>query len=146
MSRCEDYSAEVRVYSCCCVRRGRLTSGDSTVGRSSASEVYRSHSLHFLGAPVSGSQAGAVNGALTVMCGGDAAPFETMKPVAMAYAKAVTLVGTCGAGPLDKMVNQHGIGRLGPGSSQAIPFGLRAGPDRDGRTGAQREGWKAGGY
>jgi 3-hydroxyisobutyrate dehydrogenase-like beta-hydroxyacid dehydrogenase len=58
--------------------------------------------LHFVDAPVSGGQAGAVNGVLTVMCGGDAAPFAVMQPVAMAFAKAVTLLGDSGAGQLPR--------------------------------------------
>ena len=85
--------------------------------------------LQFVDAPVSGGQAGAVNGALTVMCGGDAAPFERMQPVAMAFAKAVTLVGGSGAGQLAKMVNQVCIAGLVQGLAEAIAFGQRAGLD-----------------
>jgi 3-hydroxyisobutyrate dehydrogenase len=85
--------------------------------------------LHFIDAPVSGGQAGAVNGALTVMCGGDAAPFEAMKPVALNFAKAVTLVGASGAGQLAKMVNQVAIAGLVQGLAEAIAFGQRAGLD-----------------
>jgi 3-hydroxyisobutyrate dehydrogenase len=85
--------------------------------------------LHFVDAPVSGGQAGAVNGLLTVMCGGDAAPFEAMKPVAMAFAKAVTRVGESGAGQLAKMVNQIAIAGLVQGLSESIAFGQQAGLD-----------------
>jgi 3-hydroxyisobutyrate dehydrogenase len=85
--------------------------------------------LHFIDAPVSGGQAGAVNGALTVMCGGDAAPFEAVKPVAMNFAKAVTRVGDSGAGQLAKMVNQVAIAGLVQGLAEAIAFGQRAGLD-----------------
>jgi 3-hydroxyisobutyrate dehydrogenase len=85
--------------------------------------------LHFVDAPVSGGQAGAVNGALTVMCGGDAAPFDAMKPVAMNFAKAVTHVGDSGAGQLAKMVNQVCIAGLVQGLAEAIAFGQRAGLD-----------------
>jgi 3-hydroxyisobutyrate dehydrogenase len=85
--------------------------------------------LHFVDAPVSGGQAGAVNGALTVMCGGDAAPFDAMKPIALAFAKAVTLVGSSGAGQLAKMVNQIAIAGLVQGLSEAIAFGQQAGLD-----------------
>ena len=85
--------------------------------------------LHFVDAPVSGGQAGAVNGALTVMCGGDAAAFEAMKPVAMNYAKAVTRIGDSGAGQLAKMVNQVCIAGLVQGLAEAIAFGQRAGLD-----------------
>ncbi|MBU6259065.1 MAG: NAD(P)-dependent oxidoreductase [Burkholderiales bacterium] len=89
----------------------------------------RAAGLQFVDAPVSGGQAGAVNGALTVMCGGDAAPFEAMKPVALNYARAVTRVGDSGAGQLAKMVNQVAIAGLVQGLAEAIAFGLRAGLD-----------------
>jgi 3-hydroxyisobutyrate dehydrogenase len=89
----------------------------------------RERSLAFVDAPVSGGQAGAVNGLLTVMCGGDAAPFDAMKPVAMAYARAVTRVGEAGAGQLAKMVNQVAIAGLVQGLSEAIAFGRKAGLD-----------------
>jgi 3-hydroxyisobutyrate dehydrogenase-like beta-hydroxyacid dehydrogenase len=85
--------------------------------------------LHFVDAPVSGGQAGAENGLLTVMCGGDAAPFDAMKPVAMAFSRAVTLVGESGAGQLAKMVNQVCIAGLVQGLSEAVAFGQKAGLD-----------------
>ena len=85
--------------------------------------------LQFVDAPVSGGQAGAVNGALTVMCGGDAAPFDAMRPVAMAFAKAVTRVGDSGAGQLAKMVNQVCIAGLVQALSEGIAFGQKAGLD-----------------
>lgn len=88
-----------------------------------------SSKLQFVDAPVSGGEAGAVNGALTVMCGGDAAPFDAIRPVAMAFAKAVTLVGGSGAGQLAKMVNQISIAGLVQGLSEAIAFGQKAGLD-----------------
>lgn len=83
----------------------------------------------FIDAPVSGGQAGAVNGVLTVMCGGDAAAFESMKPVAMAFSRAITLLGESGAGQLAKMVNQICIAGLVQGLSEAIAFGQNAGLD-----------------
>ena len=89
----------------------------------------RSRRLHFIDAPVSGGNLGAINGALTVMCGGDAAAFDTMKPVAMAFSKAVTLLGPHGAGQLAKMVNQIAIAGLVQGLSEAIAFGEKAGLD-----------------
>ena len=89
----------------------------------------RALGLHFIDAPVSGGQAGAVNGALTVMCGGDAAPFEIMRPVAMCFAKAVTLLGASGSGQLAKMVNQICIAGLVQGLAEALAFGQRAGLD-----------------
>ena len=89
----------------------------------------RALGLHFVDAPVSGGQAGAVNGALTVMCGGDAAPFETVRPVTMCFAKAVTLLGASGSGQLAKMVNQICIAGLVQGLAEALAFGQRAGLD-----------------
>jgi 3-hydroxyisobutyrate dehydrogenase len=91
--------------------------------------VARSRGLHFIDAPVSGGQAGAVNGALTVMCGGDEAPFAAMLPLAMAFARAVTRVGAPGAGQLAKMVNQTCIAGLVQGLAEAIAFGEKAGLD-----------------
>ena len=85
--------------------------------------------LQFVDAPVSGGQAGAVNGALTVMCGGDAAAFDAMRPVAMAFSKAVTRVGESGAGQLAKMVNQVCIAGLVQALSEGIAFGQKAGLD-----------------
>ena len=83
--------------------------------------------LAFVDAPVSGGQAGAVNGALTVMCGGDAPAFEAMRPLAMAFARAVTLLGPSGAGQLAKMVNQTAIAGMVQALAEAIAFGTRAG-------------------
>jgi len=85
--------------------------------------------LQFVDAPVSGGQAGAQNGMLTVMCGGYAAAFEAAKPVAMAFSRAFTLLGENGAGQLAKMVNQICIAGLVQGLSEAIAFGQRAGLD-----------------
>jgi len=85
--------------------------------------------LQFVDAPVSGGQAGAVNGLLTVMCGGDAEPFAAMQPVALAFARAVTLVGAPGAGQLAKMVNQICIAGLVQALSEGIAFGQQAGLD-----------------
>ena len=104
------------------------TTASAAVARELHAEAAR-HGLHFVDAPVSGGQAGAVNGALTVMCGGDAAPFEAMRPLALAYAKAVTLVGASGAGQLAKMVNQIAIAGMVQGLSEAIAFGQKAGLD-----------------
>lgn len=87
--------------------------------------------LQFVDAPVSGGQAGAQNGQLTVMCGGDAAAFATVQPVAMAFAKACTLLGASGAGQLAKMVNQICLAGLLQGLSEAIAFGGKAGLDME---------------
>jgi 3-hydroxyisobutyrate dehydrogenase len=89
----------------------------------------KTRGLHFVDAPVSGGQAGAVNGALTVMCGGDLPAFDRMKPVALNFAKAVTRIGDSGAGQLAKMVNQVAIAGLVQGLAEAIAFGQRAGLD-----------------
>lgn len=93
------------------------------------SAVARAKGLQFIDAPVSGGQAGAQNGLLTVMCGGDANAFETVKPVAMAFSRAFTLLGESGAGQLAKMVNQICIAGLVQGLSEAIAFGQKAGLD-----------------
>jgi len=85
--------------------------------------------LHFIDAPVSGGQAGAVNGMLTVMCGGDAPAFARAQPVAIAYARAVTLIGPSGSGQLAKMVNQLTIAGMVQGLAEGINFGLAAGLD-----------------
>ncbi|HNU11700.1 MAG TPA: NAD(P)-dependent oxidoreductase [Rubrivivax sp.] len=85
--------------------------------------------LAFVDAPVSGGQAGAENGVLTVMCGGDEAAFDAIRPVAMAYSRAVTRIGGSGAGQLAKMVNQTCIAGMVQGLSEAIAFGERAGLD-----------------
>ena len=85
--------------------------------------------LAFIDAPVSGGQAGAVNGQLTVMCGGGEAAFKAIQPVAMAYARACTLLGESGAGQLAKMVNQICIAGVVQGLAEAIAFGMNAGLD-----------------
>lgn len=82
--------------------------------------------LYFVDAPVSGGQVGAQNGTLTVMCGGDASAFEAIRPVAMAFSRAVTHMGESGAGQLTKMVNQICIAGLLQGLSEAIAFGKKA--------------------
>jgi 3-hydroxyisobutyrate dehydrogenase len=97
-----------------------------------ARELYRAAKdigLHFIDAPVSGGQAGAQNGVLTVMCGGDQAAFDQAQPVAMAFSKAFTRLGESGAGQLAKMVNQICIAGLVQGLSEAIAFGQCAGLD-----------------
>lgn len=93
------------------------------------SAVAQTRGLQFIDAPVSGGQAGAQNGMLTVMCGGDAAAFEAVKPVAMAFSRAFTLLGESGSGQLAKMVNQICIAGLVQGLSEAVAFGQRAGLD-----------------
>ena len=114
------------------MRPGAILVDHTTASAEVAREMHtaaRSRGLHFVDAPVSGGQAGAVNGQLTVMCGGDAEPFEAMKPVALAFSRAVTRVGESGAGQLAKMVNQICIAGLVQGLAEAIAFGGRAGLD-----------------
>jgi 3-hydroxyisobutyrate dehydrogenase-like beta-hydroxyacid dehydrogenase len=104
----------------------------TTASAEVARELYgaaRTLGLQFIDAPVSGGQAGAVNGLLTVMCGGDAEPFAAMQPVALAFSRAVTLVGAPGAGQLAKMVNQICIAGLVQALSEGIAFGQKAGLD-----------------
>lgn len=87
--------------------------------------------IGFIDAPVSGGQAGAENGVLTVMCGGDAEVFARAEPVMRAYGKIVTLIGGAGAGQQAKMVNQICIAGLVQGLSEALNFGNTAGLDMD---------------
>ena len=93
------------------------------------SEACAGRGVQFLDAPVSGGQAGAVNGQLTVMVGGDPAVFERAKPVIDSYAKACVLIGPVGAGQLAKMMNQICIAGLVQGLSEAVNFGVKAGLD-----------------
>jgi 3-hydroxyisobutyrate dehydrogenase len=85
--------------------------------------------LGFIDAPVSGGQAGAENGMLTVMCGGEEATFAKAKPVIESFAKMVGLMGQAGAGQLTKMVNQICIAGLVQGLAEGIHFAKRAGLD-----------------
>jgi 3-hydroxyisobutyrate dehydrogenase len=89
----------------------------------------RDQGLHFIDAPVSGGQAGAENGQLAVMCGGEAEAFERALPLIETYAKLAKLIGPAGSGQLTKMVNQIAIAGLVQGLSEAIAFAERAGLD-----------------
>jgi 3-hydroxyisobutyrate dehydrogenase len=114
------------------MKAGAIFADHTTASASIARELSsaaRALGLQFIDAPVSGGNLGAVNGALTVMCGGDAAAFAVMQPVAMAFAKAVTLLGDSGAGQLAKMVNQIAIAGLVQGLAEAVAFGEKAGLD-----------------
>ncbi|KAB1450930.1 NAD(P)-dependent oxidoreductase [Bordetella bronchiseptica] len=114
------------------MQAGAVFVDHTTASADVARELYaaaRELKLQFIDAPVSGGQAGAVNGALTIMCGGDSATFEDIKPVAHAFGRAVTLVGPPGAGQLAKMVNQVCIAGVVQGLSEAIAFGQTAGLD-----------------
>ena len=91
--------------------------------------IARERGIGFLDAPLSGGQAGAENGALTVMVGGDAAVFARAKPLLDVYGRAVTLMGPAGAGQLTKMANQICIAGLLQGLSEGLNFAERAGLD-----------------
>ena len=106
------------------------TTASAAVARELA-EAAHAAGLGFLDAPVSGGQAGAENGALTVMVGGEAAHFEAAEPLMKAYGAKVTLMGPSGAGQLTKMVNQICIAGLVQGLSEALNFGQNAGLDMD---------------
>lgn len=104
------------------------TTASAEVARELAAAA-ASKGFGFLDAPVSGGQAGAQNGQLTVMVGGDTATFERAKPVISHYAKMVNLIGPSGAGQLTKMMNQICIAGLVQGLAEAIHFGQKAGLD-----------------
>lgn len=92
-------------------------------------KIAKTSGIGFLDAPVSGGQAGAENGVLTVMCGGDKKSFDSAKPVMDSYSRAATLMGGVGAGQLTKMVNQICIAGLLQGLSEGMNFALKAGLD-----------------
>lgn len=104
------------------------TTASAEVARELAAEAAR-RGIGFLDAPVSGGQAGAENGVLTVMVGGDAETFERARPVIECYARMVGLMGPVGAGQLTKMVNQICIAGLVQGLAEGIHFGKQAGLD-----------------
>lgn len=85
--------------------------------------------IQFLDGPVSGGQAGAENGKLTVMCGGEQSTFDAAKPIVDSYAQAVTLLGAAGSGQITKMVNQVCIASLVQGLSEGLAFAQKAGLD-----------------
>lgn len=114
------------------MKRGAIFVDHTTASANVARELHAEgarRGLAFVDAPVSGGEAGAQNGVLTVMCGGDQAAFDAAKPVVMAYARACTRLGESGAGQLTKMVNQIAIAGLVQGLSEAIAFGQKAGLD-----------------
>ena len=107
---------------------------NTTASADIARELYQaasSQNMNFIDAPVSGGQAGAENGKLTVMCGGDAAAFARAEPLMACYGAKVTHMGDAGAGQLTKMVNQICIAGLVQGLSEALAFGQNAGLDMD---------------
>jgi 3-hydroxyisobutyrate dehydrogenase-like beta-hydroxyacid dehydrogenase len=116
------------------MRKGAILVDHTTASADVARKVFamaREKGVDFIDAPVSGGQAGAENGKLTVMCGGEAGPFERARPVMDSYAKMVTLLGPAGAGQLTKMVNQVCIAGLVQALSEGIAFAEKAGLDAD---------------
>ena len=114
--------------------KGAVFIDNTTASAEVARELYakaKDMGLGFIDAPVSGGQAGAENGILTVMCGGDADVFERAEPVIRAFGKTVTRIGGAGAGQQAKMVNQICIAGLVQGLSEALNFGQRAGLDME---------------
>ena len=114
------------------IASGAIFIDNTTASAEVARELYaaaRAKGAHFIDAPVSGGQAGAENGVLTVMCGGDAEAFEKAKPVIESYARMVGLMGSAGAGQLTKMINQICIAGLVQGLAEGIHFGKKAGLD-----------------
>jgi 3-hydroxyisobutyrate dehydrogenase len=114
------------------MKAGAVFVDHTTASADVARELYavaKAAGLHFVDAPVSGGQAGAQNGMLTVMCGGDLAAYDAVQATGMAFSKAFTRMGETGAGQLTKMVNQICIAGLVQGLSEAVAFGQKAGLD-----------------
>ncbi|MCP8937654.1 NAD(P)-dependent oxidoreductase [Alsobacter sp. SYSU M60028] len=112
--------------------KGAVFVDHTTASAEVARELYalaREKGLAFVDAPVSGGQAGAENGVLTVMCGGDADVFARVEPVIMSFARACRLLGPSGAGQLTKMVNQICIAGLVQALSEGVHFAKKAGLD-----------------
>jgi 3-hydroxyisobutyrate dehydrogenase len=114
------------------VAKGAIVVDHTTASAEIARELYaeaKQRGFEFVDAPVSGGQAGAENGVLTVMCGGDAAPFAKAEKVIAAYARACNLLGKPGSGQLAKMVNQICIAGAVQGLSEGLHFAMKAGLD-----------------
>jgi 3-hydroxyisobutyrate dehydrogenase len=112
------------------IKKGAVYIDNTTASATIAREIYdysKKNNFGFLDAPVSGGQAGAENGALTVMIGGDEKDFEKAKDKIDCYSKKMKLLGKSGSGQLAKMVNQICIAGLVQGLSEAINFGMKAG-------------------
>ena len=112
------------------IKKGSIYIDNTTASADIAIKLSKSaeaHGFRFLDAPVSGGQAGAENGALTVMVGGSKMAFERAKPIIDCYSKKVKLLGPSGNGQLAKMVNQICIAGLVQGLSEGINFGIKAG-------------------
>ena len=112
------------------IKKGAVHIDNTTASAELARKLYKSSKAHgwgFLDAPVSGGQAGAENGALTVMIGGDQTDFDKAKDKIDCYSKKMKLLGNAGSGQLAKMVNQICIAGLVQGLSEGINFGIKAG-------------------
>ena len=112
------------------IKKGAIYIDNTTASATIAREIYehaKKNGFGSLDAPVSGGQAGAENGALTVMIGGDQADFDKAKDKIDCYSKKMKLLGSAGSGQLAKMVNQICIGGLVQALSEAINFGMKAG-------------------
>ena len=112
------------------IKKGAVHIDNTTASAEIARKLYKNSKAHgwgFLDAPVSGGQAGAENGALTVMIGGDQADFDKAKDKIDCYSKKMKLLGKAGSGQLAKMVNQICIAGLVQGLSEGINFGMKAG-------------------
>ena len=112
------------------IKKGSIYIDNTTASATIAREIYsyaKKNSFGFLDAPVSGGQAGAENGALTVMIGGDQKDYDKASPVINCYSKKMKLLGKAGSGQLSKMVNQICIAGLLQGLSEGINFGIKAG-------------------
>ncbi len=112
--------------------QGAVLVDNTTASAEVARELYAAGQdlgVHFIDAPVSGGEAGAVGGTLTVMCGGDDVAFAKAQPIISAFACAVTLMGPVGSGQLTKMVNQTCIAGMIQGLAEAINFSQKAGLD-----------------
>ena len=94
-------------------------------------DICKKRNLHFLDAPISGGQAGAENGQLSIMVGGEQEPYEKVKPVLESYGKAIELIGPSGSGQLTKMINQISIAGLVQGLSEAMLFGKKSNLDME---------------
>jgi 3-hydroxyisobutyrate dehydrogenase-like beta-hydroxyacid dehydrogenase len=116
------------------MKRGAVFVDHTTASAKLAEDLYqraKTHGLSFIDAPVSGGEAGARNGALTVMAGGDAFAFARAEPIMAAYAATMTLIGPAGAGQRAKMVNQICIAGIVQGLAEALHFAARADLDTE---------------
>ena len=125
------------------MREGSILVDHTTASDGCAREVAgmcEANNIGFIDAPISGGESGAVNGQLTVMCGGDPEHFNRAEPIIQSYAKAVKLMGPVGAGQLTKMVNQICIAGLLQGLSEAVYFAQSSGLDMEEVVGAIGKG------